>query len=99
MKSANRERGRLSEESVDPEPRHNREYMPREIAHLLEGSGFQVTLLETGPFLARPEPEYAWVSQLLERYELSHQLRGEGIYALGRKTGPVLQRYPGWLYE
>jgi glycosyltransferase involved in cell wall biosynthesis/SAM-dependent methyltransferase len=84
---------------VEPDPRHNREYMTREIAHLLEDSGFEVTVLETGPFLARPEPEYAWVSQLLERYELSHSLRGDGIYAVGRKTGPVRERYPRWLYE
>jgi len=26
-------------------------------------------------------------------------LRGDGIYALGRKTGPVRDRYPGWLYS
>ena len=84
---------------VEPDPRHNREYMTREITHLLEDSGFEVTVLETGPFLARPEPEYAWVSQLLERYELSHSQRGEGIYAVGRKTGPVRERYPRWLYE
>jgi hypothetical protein len=73
--------------------------MTREIVHLLEDAGFQVTVMETGPFLARPEPEYAWVSQLLERYELSHPLRGDGIYAVGRKTGPVRERYPRWLYE
>jgi SAM-dependent methyltransferase len=84
---------------VEPDPRHNREYMTREIVHLLEDSGFEVTVTETGPFLARPEPEYAWVSQLLERYELSHSLRGDGIYAVGRKTGPVRERYPRWLYE
>jgi glycosyltransferase involved in cell wall biosynthesis/SAM-dependent methyltransferase len=90
---------RPPEPGVEPDARHNREYMPREIRHLLEDSGFEVTLLETGPFLARPEPEYAWVAQLLERYELSQGLRGEGIYAVGRKTGPVLERYPAWLYE
>jgi SAM-dependent methyltransferase len=83
----------------EPEPRHNREYMTGEIAHLLDGSGFDVTLLETGPFLARPEPEHAWVTQLLQHYELSPGLRGEGIYAVGRKTGPVRERYPAWLYE
>jgi glycosyltransferase involved in cell wall biosynthesis/SAM-dependent methyltransferase len=83
----------------EPEPRHNREYMTGEIAHLLDGSGFDVTLLETGPFLARPEPEHAWVTQLLQYYELSPGLRGEGIYAVGRKTGPVRERYPAWLYE
>ena len=90
---------RPPEPGVEPDARHNREYMPREIRHLLEDSGFEVTLMETGPFLARPEPEYAWVAQLLERYELSQSLRGDGIYAVGRKTGPVLARYPGWLYE
>ena len=90
---------RPPEPGVEPDPRHNREYMTREIVHLLEDSGFEVTVTETGPFLARPEPEYAWVSQLLERYELSHSLRGDGIYAVGRKTGPVRERYPRWLYE
>jgi len=84
----------------EPEPRHNREYMTREVAMLLENSGFEVTLLETGPFLARPEPEFTWVAQLLERYELPDRgLHGDGIYAVGRKTGPVRERYPGWLYE
>jgi glycosyltransferase involved in cell wall biosynthesis/SAM-dependent methyltransferase len=90
---------RPPEPGVVPDARHNREYMPREIAHLLEDSGFEVTVMETGPFLARPEPEYAWVAQLLERFELSPGLRGDGIYALGRKTGPVRERYPSWLYE
>jgi len=83
----------------EAEPRHNREYMPGEVARLLTDSGFEVSLLETGPFLARPEPEYAWVSQLLERYELPRELRGEGIYAVGRKIGPVRDRYPHWLYQ
>jgi SAM-dependent methyltransferase len=90
---------RPPEPGVEPDPRHNREYMTREIVHLLEDAGFQVTVMETGPFLARPEPEYAWVSQLLERYELSHPLHGDGIYAVGQKTGPVRERYPRWLYE
>jgi hypothetical protein len=25
-------------------------------------------------------------------------MREEGIYILGRKTGPVKNRYPAWLY-
>jgi glycosyltransferase involved in cell wall biosynthesis/SAM-dependent methyltransferase len=87
------------EEGVPPDPRHNREYMPWEIVHLLEDSGFEVTLLETAPLLAKPDPELAWVKQLLERYELPRDLRGEGIYAVGRKIGAVRARYPAWLYE
>ena len=78
--------------------RHNREYTPREIRKLLENSGFEVVRLETGEFRDRPHPEYGWVMHLLERYRLETDLRGDGIYALGRKTGPARERYPGWLY-
>ncbi|MGB7718626.1 MAG: methyltransferase domain-containing protein [Bryobacteraceae bacterium] len=85
-------------ESGEAEARHNREYTPREIRMLLENSGFEATLLETGEFLDTPRPEYGWVVHLLERYRLETDLRGDGIYAVGRKTGPVKERYPGWLY-
>jgi glycosyltransferase involved in cell wall biosynthesis/SAM-dependent methyltransferase len=81
------------------EARHNREYTPREVHQLLENAGFTVTLLETGPFRDEPHPEYGWVTHLLERYSLSSELRGDGIYAVGRKTGPVRERYPSWLYS
>jgi glycosyltransferase involved in cell wall biosynthesis/SAM-dependent methyltransferase len=79
--------------------RHAREYTPIELRRLLEDSGFEVTLLETGPFREEPKPEFAWVEHLLTRYLLSTELRGEGIYAVGRKTGPVRERYPAWLYS
>jgi len=78
--------------------RHNREYTPREIHGLLENSGFAVVRLETGPFREEPKPELGWVVHLLERYSLDTVLRGDGIYALGRKTGGVQERYPDWLY-
>ncbi|MDX1983266.1 MAG: glycosyltransferase [Bryobacteraceae bacterium] len=81
------------------EARHNREYVPKEIVLLLLAAGFEVTRLETGPFRDQPRPEDAWVLHMLERYLLDPDLRGDGIYAVGRKTGPVKERYPGWLYE
>jgi SAM-dependent methyltransferase len=80
------------------DPRHSREYTPFEIRLLLRDAGFEVSLLETGPFYEQPRPELAWVRRLLERYEYSTELRDEGIYAVGRKTGPILSRYPDWLY-
>ncbi len=80
------------------EPRHNREYTPNEIAMLFADSGFDVVLLETGPFREEPHPELAWVRHLLEKYQLSTDLRDDGIYAVGRRTGPVRDRYPRWLY-
>ncbi len=78
--------------------RHHREYTSQEIRQLLENSGFEVTLLETGPFREEPKPEFAWVEHMLDRYILSKEQRGEGIYAVGRKIGPVRERYPAWLY-
>ncbi|HEV2690209.1 MAG TPA: methyltransferase domain-containing protein, partial [Bryobacteraceae bacterium] len=86
-------------EGQEPEARHNREYSPREIMLLLLDSGFEVTLLETGEFREEPKPEHEWVIHLLERYKLSKDLRGDGIYAVGRKKGPVRERYPRWLYQ
>jgi glycosyltransferase involved in cell wall biosynthesis/SAM-dependent methyltransferase len=80
------------------DPRHSREYTPFEIRLLLRDSGFEVSLLETGPFYEQPRPELVWVRRLLERYEYSTELRDEGIYAVGRKTGPIRSRYPDWLY-
>ena len=78
--------------------RHNREYTPREVGRLLADAGFEVTLLETGPFREAPHPEHGWVRHLLERYKLPVDDRGDGIFAVGRKTGPPRERYPAWLY-
>ena len=80
------------------EARHNREYAPGEIQHLLTNSGFELTRLETGPFRDEPHPEFNWVKVLLESLKLQTYWRGDGIYAVGRKIGPVRERFPGWLY-
>ncbi|MBI4873685.1 MAG: methyltransferase domain-containing protein [Acidobacteria bacterium] len=90
---------RPRKEGEEAEARHNREYTPKEIAHLLTDSGFEIVRLETGPFAGQACPEHAWVTHLLERYLLPTDLRGDGIYAVGRKTGPVRERYPAWLYQ
>jgi glycosyltransferase involved in cell wall biosynthesis/SAM-dependent methyltransferase len=84
--------------SGEVDPRHNREYTPREVTDLFRDSGFEVTLLDTGPFRDEPHPELGWVGHLLEKYILTTEHRGDGIYAVGRKTGPVRDRWPSWLY-
>ncbi len=86
-------------EGEEPEARHNREYTAREIVLLFYYAGFEMTLLETGPFRDEPHPEHEWVKHLIERYEMPADLRGDGIYAVGRKRGPVRERYPDWLYQ
>jgi len=88
-----------AEEGGEVDARHNREYTPREIHQLLENSGFDVVRLETGEFRDEPHPEFGWVHHLLKTYWLETDLRGDGIYAVGRKTGAVRDRYPGWLYS
>jgi SAM-dependent methyltransferase len=87
------------EEGKEPDARHNREYSPKVIQMLLLNSGFEFASLETGEFLDAPKPEHEWVVHLLERYELPKDLRGDGIYAVARKAGPIRERYPSWLYN
>jgi glycosyltransferase involved in cell wall biosynthesis/SAM-dependent methyltransferase len=89
---------RPRKEDEEPEARHNREYVPMEIQHLFTDAGFEVERLETGEFLDEPHPEYGWIYHLLDRYRFHTHLRGDGIYGLGRKTGPVKNRWPAWLY-
>jgi len=79
--------------------RHHREYTPREVVWLLWDAGFELVRLETGPFRELPRPELAWVEDLLRRYKLPTEYRGDGIYAVARKIGPVKRRYPPWLYS
>jgi SAM-dependent methyltransferase len=82
----------------ETDARHNREYTPGEVQHLLTGSGFEVVRLETGPFRDEPHPEFSWIRLLLEKLELQTYWRGDGIYAVGKKSGPVKERWPSWLY-
>jgi glycosyltransferase involved in cell wall biosynthesis/predicted SAM-dependent methyltransferase len=85
--------------SESREARHAREYTPREVRDLLENSGFKVMLLETGPFREEPQPGLGWVGHLLRQHSLPEDLRGECIFAVGRKIGPLGERYPEWLYS
>jgi glycosyltransferase involved in cell wall biosynthesis/SAM-dependent methyltransferase len=90
---------RPTAEGDEADARHNREYTPMEIRFLFRDAGLDLTLLETGAFRDQPKPEHEWVLELLERYLLPRDLRGDGIYAVGRKIGPVRDRYPTWLYS
>jgi SAM-dependent methyltransferase len=78
--------------------RHNREYAPGEIYRLMLDAGFEVVKIETGAFGEDPHPEHDWVWDLLKKSNLATDLRGDGIYCLGRKVSGILQRWPDWLY-
>src|SRR5688572_11462781 len=90
---------RPPEQGEPTDARHNREYTPKEIQHLLEDAGFEVVRLETGPFREEPRPDLLWVEHVLEHYDLSTELRGDDIYAVGRKNGPLRERWPSWLFQ
>lgn len=90
----------LKPESLkEGDARHNREYTPREAHLLLHYAGFDVARLETGPFREEPKPELHWVEHVLRSWDLSTDLRGDGIYVVGRKAAPVRERWPAWLYN
>jgi SAM-dependent methyltransferase len=74
---------------------HRREYAPREIGDLLTAAGFTVEELETQDVWLRSNPA---ILDLLEGLLISIDLRGDNIFALGRKTGAPVERYPKDLY-
>ena len=80
-------------------PRHAREYAPRDIHELFSAAGLEIVQLETGPYTTDRGAEHDWVKHLINRYDLSSHLRGEAIYAVGRKVGAVTERYPVGLYS
>src|SRR5262249_22275212 len=80
------------------DPRHAREYTPREIHQLMEAAGFSVQHLETGPYPAKRPDEHDWVLPILRAQGQSTELRDDTIHAVGRKERAVQERYPNWLY-
>ena len=86
-------------EQGDVEPRHSREYTPRDVQQLLEAAGFSVERLETGPYAVQRTAEYEWVKHVIRRYDVPSHLRGEAIYAVGKKINGVEDRYPLGLYS
>ncbi|MBI2817104.1 MAG: glycosyltransferase [Acidobacteria bacterium] len=78
------------------DPRHSREYTPRELVVTMNAAGFEVDLLETGDYESRPAD--AMVEKILRENGLAVDLRGEVIFCRGRKVGPVRERWPRELY-
>jgi len=81
------------------DPRHAREYAPRDIVALFEAAGLTVERLETGPYTVGYTAEHEWVRHVLNRYQLPEHLRGDAIYAVGKKVSGLKERYPRALYS
>lgn len=80
------------------ERRHAREYTPTEISQLLMDSGFLTVHIETGPY-AKEAVYPDWAHETAQRAGLAKKLRGECIFAVGRKAAIPRKRYPSWLYD
>jgi glycosyltransferase involved in cell wall biosynthesis/SAM-dependent methyltransferase len=81
------------------EARHAREYTAKEAYQLLVDAGFEIELLETGDFARDGIEAHRWVERMLAEQKMETVLRGDGTYVVGRKAGPVRERYPAWLYS
>lgn len=82
--------------------RHNREYVPGEVRKVLEAGGMSVESLSTFG-----EARLSTSLRLMARLaglaagltgRCPASLRGQVVLATGRKTGPVRDRWPRWLY-
>jgi len=74
---------------------HHREYAPYEVGIALSAAGFTVVELEAEDVWLRSNPA---IMELLKQLQLSTEMRGDNIFALARKTGAPVERYPKELY-
>jgi glycosyltransferase involved in cell wall biosynthesis/SAM-dependent methyltransferase len=84
------------------DPRHNREYAPRDMQIMFPAAGFEVERIETD-WYREPDAEdrkrnREMIALLRQRGD-SLDLREDCLFVIGRKTGPVRDRWPRGLYE
>ncbi len=82
---------------IDSTDRHNREYMPAEIAELVESSGYKVEWIGT-PSVYSEVREFAALAAMLKETDRAETMRGDTIAVRAIKTGPVSVRHPKFLY-
>ncbi len=79
-----------------PGDRHSREYAPNEIRVALNAAGFKVTGLFTKDLWSRTDESFL---RWLDQTGVPRDLRGDNIFAIGRKLSTCFDRYPDGLYE
>lgn len=75
--------------------RHNREYTPEDVRVTLEAAGFEVVKLFTRNTWQEPDPA---VLKMLADTDVPLELRGDNIFAVGRKVSAHIERYPKQIY-
>jgi glycosyltransferase involved in cell wall biosynthesis len=79
-----------------PADRHAREYTPAEVRIALESAGFKVLRLFTENVWHETDEAFLdW----LDKTDVPRGLRGDNIYAVGRKQSERIERYPHELYD
>lgn len=62
-------------------------------------SGFTVSTIETGAYGEPDSARLAWVRAALNTLGLPNTLRGDCIFAAGRRQLETGNRFPAWLYS
>jgi glycosyltransferase involved in cell wall biosynthesis/SAM-dependent methyltransferase len=76
--------------------RHSREYTPKDVRLVLEAAGFKVIKLFTRNLWHQPDESFL---RWLDHTGVPRELRGDNIFAVGRKASAHIERYPDRLYD
>jgi predicted SAM-dependent methyltransferase len=79
-----------------PRNRHVHEYVPRDLVHLLGAAGFDSQVTTEDVYHSGSSTK---VMTLLQELGLPTGLRGDTIFAVGTKVGPVNDRHPAEMYD
>lgn len=79
-----------------PADRHAREYTPQDIRIAMESAGFEVEKMLTRDIWHQTNDQ---LLAQLDRTGVPRELRGDNIFAVGRKLSRQIERYPRELYE
>lgn len=79
-----------------PGDRHSREYTPNDIKIALNAAGFKVVNLFTKDLWAETDESFL---QWLDQTAIPRELRGDNIFAVGRKLSTQFDRFPDGLYD
>lgn len=76
--------------------RHSREYTPKDVRLALEAAGFKIIKLFTADLWHKTDEEFL---KKLDHTGVPRDLRGDNIFAVGRKLSAQIERYPDQLYD
>jgi glycosyltransferase involved in cell wall biosynthesis/SAM-dependent methyltransferase len=76
--------------------RHSREYTPMDVRNALESAGFKVIKLFTKDLWSGTDEGFL---RWLDQTGVPRELRGDNIFAVGRKASAQIERYPDGLYD